>query len=143
MSSRPCSVSRVGVGARRASGRHEVVGVAVNDVELFGVLVDRSQHEDVPGERILARRIEAGRTRARRAQPRRGDRVAAGKQRHVMTEPDQFLGQIRYDPLRSAIHHRRYAFVERSHLRNPHYTFSLHCSGRTTERRSLLRIDGG
>ena len=52
----------------------------------------------------------------RRTQARPGDRVAAGEQRDVVSEVDQRLGEIRNNPLRSAMQPRWHALVQRRDL---------------------------
>ena len=46
--------------------------------------------------------------------------IGAGKQRHLMTKPDQSVDQIGDDPLGAAIEFRRHAFIERRDMCDLH-----------------------
>ena len=92
-SSRPCSVVTNGVVLPRKQRERIVVEVEVQEIEFVGALPDLLQHQHVQRVRIADRAVEPQRPRPRRFELRRCARIAAGKQRHVVTERDQFLGQ--------------------------------------------------
>ena len=50
--------------------------------------------------------------------------IAAGEQRHVVSEANKFFSEIRHDPLGSAVKARRNAFAQRCDLRNSHGSLS-------------------
>ena len=58
---------------------------------------------------------------SRRHQGGAGDGIAARKQRHIVTQPDQFIGEIGDYSLGSTIKPRRHALHERRDLGNFHF----------------------
>src|ERR1700746_1339365 len=99
----------------------QVISVKMKNIELLGLLNHQFQHSDVMSGRILdlfALQTQGG--------PRHGHkscrclRIAAGKERDLMTQSYQFLGQVRNNTLCSAIEVRRNTFKERSNLSNFH-----------------------
>ena len=64
--------------------------------------------------------VHAQRATASRDEAGPGDRVATGKERYFVSLPNQFLGQIRYHPLRPAIQLGRHTLKKRRYLRNSH-----------------------
>ncbi len=63
-----------------------------------------------PGQRSIADRHQFG----------GGDRIAAGKQGHVVTLPHQFFRQVGDDPFGAPVELRRHALTQRSNLGNFH-----------------------
>ena len=72
------------------------------------------------GERIETVRVGSQRSRAASDQFRVRDRIPAREQSHLVSEPDEFLGQIRDDAFRAPVLFRRHAFIERRDLRYLH-----------------------
>ena len=72
----------------------EVAEMHVDDVELVGAPPDLGEHRQMRGDHGLKAGVEPERARSRRHQPRRGDRLAAGEQRHLMPSADQAFRQI-------------------------------------------------
>ena len=75
----------------------------VNDVVIGGAVKDLFELNEVMRKRIDDTFIEAQRALAARHQARSRDRIAAREERHVVTEGNQFLGQIRNDTFRTAV----------------------------------------
>ena len=107
-----------GLGGEQPEG--QVVQVEVQDVELVGALVDLLQHAEDRRQRVADLRVQAGRPRPHGHQPRRGDRIAAGEQGHVVAERDQFLGQVGHHPLGAAVALRRHRLGQRGDLCDAH-----------------------
>ena len=109
-----------------ADGREmNVVEMKMDHVESIGLARDELDEPDVVRQRIPAVRLVPERPSAAGDQPGRGFGVSAGEQGHVMALPDQFLGQVGNNPLRSAVELRRNAFEERGNLCNPHGSVPL------------------
>ena len=123
----------------------------MDDVERIGAARDAIHHDQMVGKRILAFGIEPQRPVARRPQHRRGPRIAAGEQRHLVALTHQLFGQIGNDPLGAAIKLRRAALVQGRNLRDPHCGTSSIISFRFTSAakrishysRLAVRFDGG
>ena len=90
-----------GLGGEQPEG--QVVQVEVEDVELVGALVDLLQHVDDRRQRVADLRVEARRPRPHGHEPRRGGRVAAGEQGHVVAQRDQFFREVGHHPLGAAV----------------------------------------
>jgi hypothetical protein len=101
----------------------KVSSVEMNQIELIKILNDVINQKDFPRHGILAAFIFPQRPLARRNKPRICNRIAAGKQSHVVSGANQFLSEVRYDPFRSSIMFRRYAFDEWRNLSNSHIPF--------------------
>ena len=96
-------------------GRHCAVGNSMNkrsvyefdmevqNIELVRSLSNLLQHDDMVWQRILCRRIEAKRQIAARYQLRGSFRISTGKQRHVMSLPNQFFGKVGNDAFSASI----------------------------------------
>ena len=100
----------------------KLVDMEVQDVEVVGALAHAIEHQHVIGDRIADAGVEPERLGHAGHEIGRGDRIAAGKQRDVMAERHQFLGEIGDDPLGAAIKPWRNAFHQRRDLRNFHET---------------------
>ena len=101
-----------GAGKREA----EVVGVAVDHVELGGAVVDLEQHAEVEGDGIVSERLEPEPPARTRHELRTGQGVAAREEGHVVTALDEPFGQIGDHAFRPAVALRRNALVERRNL---------------------------
>ena len=99
-----------------------IVEVEVQEVEIGGAPVDALQHHHVQRVGVAHRAVEPQRPRPRRFELRRRHRIAAGEQRHVVTERDQFLGQPGYHPLGAAIELGRDSLGQRRNLCDVHRT---------------------
>jgi hypothetical protein len=97
----------------------------VDDVEVVRLPQNRFQGQDLVRHRILAARIEAQSLAADRDQAGAGVRITAREQRHVVSELDQMLGQVRHDPFSTAIEARRHGLLQWSNLRDTHGPASL------------------
>ena len=97
----------------------------VQDVEFVGALTYAVELEHVIGDGIAHIAVEAQCHGGTRHEFRAGHRVAARKQRHVVSEPHQLVCQIRNDPFGSAIEPRRHAFHKGRDLRNLHCRLQL------------------
>ena len=98
----------------------KLVDVEVEDVELVRHLTHAVEHQHVIRDGILYVGVEAQRHRHATHQVRAGNRIAAGKQRDVVTLPDQFVGKIGNDTLATTIQPWRHALHERRDLCNFH-----------------------
>ena len=85
---------------------------ASRQVQLDQAHVVRKGVADV---RVLPERHGAGRHEARRCLG-----VAAGKERYLVSESDELLGQVRHDAFGATVEARWNAFVERRHLGDSH-----------------------
>ena len=121
-SSLPCSVVRNGVGCREKQRERIVVEMEVQEVEFLVVafLPHALQHHHVQRVGIAHRSVEAQRLRPGRVEFRRGLRIAAGEQRDVVSERDQFLGQPVHHPFGAAIKLGGDSLRQRSNLRDAH-----------------------
>ena len=81
----------------------ELVDMEMDDVKFLGSFVHPAHHQHEIGNRIAHRAIEPQRHGNTGDEVGRSDRVAAGEQRHVMAEADEFFRKIRNDPLSAAI----------------------------------------
>jgi len=100
----------------------QVVGVEMEDIELVRAAPQAIEHDQMIDQRILATAVEPQRDLAARFQRGRGARVAAGEQRDLVPESDQFLGQVRNNPLGAAIKPRGTTLMQGSDLRDSHDT---------------------
>ena len=98
----------------------QIVGVEMQDVEFMCSAPYPVKHREMMDQWILTAHVETQGGATARFQCGRGLRVAAGKKRHLVPKPDQFLGQIRHDPFGSAIEPRRTTLIKRSDLRDFH-----------------------
>src|SRR5690242_8090552 len=71
-------------------------------------------------ENIVHARVKAERTSATRRQLGAGDRIPTGKERHFVAAPHKLFGQVRNDPLSSAIETRRNALNQGGDLGDLH-----------------------
>src|SRR4030095_14534159 len=90
------------------------------DVEIVGATAHLVQHHEMVGHMVLDRRVEAQRHVGAPDQPVRRPRIAAGEQGYIVSLTDEFLGQIRNDPLGAAVQARRAALGARGDLGNLH-----------------------
>jgi hypothetical protein len=105
---------------RSKDRKMELVDVEMEQVELVRPLAHLVEHQQIIGDHIAHRGGEPKRRTRAGCEFRRGQRVAAGKQSHIMALPDEFFGQIRNDPLGASIIGRWHAFDWGSDLRDPH-----------------------
>ncbi len=89
-------------------------------IELGGALIDPLEHHDMQRVRIAHRAVEPQRARPYRVELRRGHRVAAGKERDLVAERDQFFRQPRHDTFGPAIKLGRDRFRQRRDLGDMH-----------------------
>jgi hypothetical protein len=101
----------------------KVSSVKMNQIELINVLNDVIYQKDFPRHGIFAAFIFPQRPLARCNKPRICNRIAAGKQGHVVSGANQFLSEVRHDPFRSSIVFRRHALNEWRNLSNSHIPF--------------------
>jgi hypothetical protein len=103
--------------SQRAEKREvEEIDVKMENVEVLRVLAYLIDHQHEMRNAVAHGRIEAERASTTRSQLCAGDRIPTCKQRHLVAEPDKFLGQIGSDPLGAAVETRRNALNERSDL---------------------------
>ena len=124
-SSRPCSVVTVQWAWCAEQRKMQVVGVEVQHVEALGLPPYRIELQHRVRQRVLDRGVEPQGLARAGNQPGQGPRVAAGKERHLMTEPHQGIGQVGHHPLRPAIKPRRYPLDQRRDLGDAHACISL------------------
>ena len=98
----------------------KVVDVEVQDVEIVGFLKNPAHHYHVVGQGIGYIRVESQSPFTRRDKPCLGLAVSRSEQGHVMTHPNQLLGQVGNHTFRAAIKLRRAALIERRDLGNTH-----------------------
>ena len=103
----------------------ELIDMEVQDVEVGGPLPDAVEHQHVIGNRIAHAGVEAQSLRHAGHEFGGRDRIPAGKQRDVMAERHQFLGQVGDDPLGAAVKPWGNAFDQRRDLRDFHYCSSF------------------
>ena len=103
-----------------AQRKMQIVNVEMNNVELCCTLEHAFEHHRLVGQFVDALVVQTQRALASRHQPRLGHRVSAREKRHLVTLVDQFLGEVRYNPFRTSVIFRRYAFKKRRHLSNSH-----------------------
>ena len=97
----------------------EQVDVEVEDVELRGPGADLAQHDEMARGMVA----DAGETQPLRDagdELGRRPRIAAGEQRHLVAEADEFFREPGDDPLGAAIEPRRYGFAQGSDLGDAH-----------------------
>ena len=92
----------------------------MQEVELRSALRNGLQHRHVQGVCVAHLAVEPQRTRPSRFQLGARHAVAAGEQRHVMTEIDQGLGEPGDDPLGAAVEFGRHSFRQRRNLCDAH-----------------------
>ena len=108
------------VGERFEKREMDEIDVEVQDVELERVLADVVEHGQVRGQVGLERRrIEPDCLIALGDEARRGARLGAREEGHIVTEIDKRVGEVRDDSLRASVETRRHRLVERSDERNP------------------------
>ena len=99
------------------------VDVEVQDVELVASLVQLVQHREMGREIGLERGgIEPDGLVSHRHERGFGLRFGTGKQRHLVAEFDQGVGEMGDDPFGAAVKAGRDGLVERCDLGNPHRT---------------------
>jgi hypothetical protein len=100
-----------------------IIDMKVQDVEFVGSFTQLIEHHHLMRDRIADRRVKPQRMGGAGHEFGSCNRIAAGKQRDLMTLRYQFLGQIGNHPLGTAIEARRHALEQRSNLCNPHAHF--------------------
>src|SRR3954451_20157187 len=98
----------------------QIVGMEMDQIELRPASIHPVQHREMIDARVLASLVEPQGFFARRLEGCRGAGIATREQCHVMSEPDQFFGQIENDALGAAIELWRAAFVKWTDLCNFH-----------------------
>ena len=98
----------------------EEINVKMKNVELLRALAHLIDHQHKVRNAVAHGSIEAQRTITTGSQLGGGDRVPASKERHIVTKPHEFFGQIGDDPLSASIETRRNALDERSDLGDLH-----------------------
>ena len=102
----------------------------MQEVELGRTPKHALEHHHVQGVGVANRFVVAYRPRPRRVEPRRGAGIAARKQRYLVTERDQLVGEPVDDALRAAIELRRNGLGQRSDLGDVHACELLCCPRR-------------
>ena len=92
------------------------VNVKVQDVKLLGHPADFVEHDEMIRNRVGNVGIQTKGAPTAGFKSSGGDRVAAGEESHVVTLPDQFLGQIGHDPFSSPVQLGRAALHKRCYL---------------------------
>ena len=117
-----------GDGLRRdllEEGKMDQVDVEVQDVELGAPLAQLVQHREMRREIGLERgRIEPDGLVTHRHERGSGARLGTGKQRHLVAELDQRVGEMGDDPFGTAVKTGRDGLVKRCDLRNLHQPLS-------------------
>src|SRR5215204_1503260 len=103
----------------------ELVDMKVQDIELVRKATDTVKLEHVVGNRVVYIGIETQSHGRATDQVSARHRISTCEQGHVMTQPDQFIGEIGDDTFGSTIESGRHALDQRRDLRNFHF-FSLH-----------------
>jgi ABC-type microcin C transport system duplicated ATPase subunit YejF len=106
----------------------KLVDVEMQDVELIGKLANAIEHQHVIRNRIADVGIEPQCLRGTAHQLCGGDRIRTGKQRYVVTQPDQFICKVGYHTLGPAIELRRHALDEGRDLCNFHWWELQQCA---------------
>ena len=101
-------------------GEMKLIDVKMQDVELGRHAANLVEHQHVVGDDVFHRGVQSQRLRTARHELRRGDRLAAREQGHVMALRHQFLGDVRGDPFRAAVEPGRDALHQGSNLRDLH-----------------------
>ena len=96
------------------------VHVKVQDVKLLGHPADFVEHDEMIRNGVCNVGIKTKGALTAAFKSSGGDLVAAGEESHVVTLPDQFLGEIRYDPFSSPIQLGRAALHQRCYLSDLH-----------------------
>ena len=99
------------VRALGQEGQVQVIGVAMNNVEIRCPAPHLIEHHQVIDKRILDPLIAPECHLAPRIQGCGGARIAAGEQCHLVPLPDQLFGQVGDDTLATTIEPRRTTFV--------------------------------
>ena len=125
------AVQRCHVRHRERPARRKLQkpGVEVDDVEQrrhAGHAVDQDQ---VIGEPVAARRVQAHGLRSDRHERRSCLRIAARKQGDFMSEGYQRIGEVCHDTFSAAVRFRRHAFDQRGNLCNTHPSTHSGCMG--------------
>ena len=98
----------------------KLIDVEVKKVEVLSCRPHTVEHEHVIGNDVANAGVEPQRLGGAAHQIGVGDRVAAGKQRHLVPLLNQLVSQIGDDPLGTAIKSWRNTLHQRSNLRNSH-----------------------
>ena len=112
----------------------------MQDVEILRIAADPVEHEHVVGNRVVDIGVETQRHRRATDQVGGGDRVPAGKQRHLVALPDQLIREVGYNSLGSAIKPRWHALDERTNLRNFHVSRLQQRPGTGRERGAARKV---
>src|SRR5947209_18743503 len=97
-----------------------VIEMKVQKIELVGAPPHVLQHVQVQRERVADRAVEAQRARREWLKLGRRARIAAGEQRDLVPERDEFLDEPVNDPFGSAVKPGRNGLRQRGNLRNVH-----------------------
>ncbi len=118
----------------------KLVDVEMQDVEILRIAADPVEHEHVVGDRVVDIGVETQRHRRAADQVGGGDRVPAGKQRHLVALPHQLIREVGYNSLGSAIKPRWHALDERTNLRNFHVSWLQQRPGTGRERGAARKV---
>jgi hypothetical protein len=89
---------------------HEI-DMEVHDVELVGTQTHLVEHREMRGNlRFELRGVKTDRAIASHDEPGAGARIAARKERHVVAEIDERIGEVCNNSLGAAVESRRYRF---------------------------------
>src|SRR5437868_1787571 len=112
----------------------------MQDIEILRITADPVEHEHVVGDRIVDIGVEPQCHRRATDQVGGGDRVPAGKQRHLVTLSHQFIREVGYNSLGSAIKSWWHALDERTNLRNFHVSWLQQRPGTGRERGAARKV---
>jgi hypothetical protein len=98
----------------------KLIDMEVQDVKVIGVLTHAIEHQHVIGDRIDDAGVEPQRLGHAGHEIGRRDRIAAGKQGHIVAQRNKLFGQIGDNPLGAAIKPWRHALDQRRDLRDFH-----------------------
>src|SRR5260221_13534952 len=115
----------------------------MEDVEDLGGLRHALQHQMIERQPVDDAAIEPQALPTHRRQPGARYRIAAGEERDVVAERDEFLGETRHDPLRPAVEFWRHGLVEGGNLGNSHGAYDNGGTLRKQPNRSDLSGDNG
>jgi hypothetical protein len=111
--------------------KRQIAEMEMQNVKHMGHAPDLLEQHQVRGKRVANFRIEPQRARPCRLEARARLRIPACEQRHVVSQADEGLGEIRHHAFRTAIQLWRNRFVQRGDLRDTHQTSPFRCFAQT------------
>src|ERR1043165_1356412 len=98
----------------------QVIAMKMDDIKTRDILENHLHQTEMMREHFSTIRVVPQCLRTGRHQFRSRHGITAGEEGDFVAEPDEFLRQIRYDALRSAVPFRRHTFIKRSNLGYSH-----------------------